>query len=206
MRSLRIFLWCLLAAALAVLAAAAAWQWWEERQPPVAQQTGRAAISGDFSLVDHTGKRVTDEDFRGQWLLAFFGFTHCPDVCPTTLNWIAQVMNELGSAADRVQPLFFTVDPERDTPKAIAGYVSVFHPRIVGLTGTLEQVREAAQSYRTHFSKVEQENAPDGYTMAHAGFVYLMTPEGKFERLFSHDDKPEDVAAQITNRIQARSG
>jgi len=206
MRSVRIVLWGVVAAAIVAFAGVTGWQWWESRQPPTAQESGRAAISGDFSLVDHTGKPVSDEEFRGRWLLTFFGFTHCPDVCPTTLNQVALIMDELRATADQVQPLFFTVDPERDTPKAMAEYVSVFHPRIIGLTGTPEQVKQAARNYRIYFAKVAQEGAPDGYTMDHSAYLYLMNPEGEFETVFSHDDKAEDIAAKIRNRIDGRAG
>lgn len=206
MRSVRIVLWGVVAATMVAFAGVTGLQWWESRQPPTAQQLGRAAISGDFSLVDHTGKQVTDENFRGQWLLAFFGFTHCPDVCPTTLNQVALIMDVLGATVDQVQPLFFTVDPERDTPKAMAEYVSVFHPRIIGLTGTPEQVKQAARNYRIYFAKIAQENAPDGYMMDHSAYLYLMNPEGEFETVFSHDDKAEDIAAKIRSRIDRRAG
>lgn len=206
MSSVRLFLWAIAATATLVFAGVAGWRWWESRTPATAQQVARDAITGDFSLIDHTGKLVTDEDFRGRWVLAFFGFTHCPDVCPTALNQVALVMNELGASAERIQPLFFTVDPERDTPKVMAEYVSIFHPRIIGLTGTLEEARQAARSYRIYFSKVEQDGAPDGYTMDHSGYLYLMNPRGQFELVFSHESKVVDIVAKLRRLIEGEAG
>src|SRR5918996_3071934 len=109
-------------------------------RPTGAATTAEVQIGGPFALVDHTGHTVTDADYRGKLMLVFFGFTHCPDVCPTTLQEIASALDVLGDEAGRVQPLFITVDPERDTPEVMAGYVDLFHPGIVGLTGTPEQV------------------------------------------------------------------
>jgi protein SCO1/2 len=115
-------------------------------------------------------------------------------------------MDELGAASDQVQPLFFTVDPERDTPAVMAEYVAAFDPRIVGLTGSPEQVRAAAQSFRIYFSKVEQESAPGGYTMDHSAYLYLMNPSGEFEAVYSHDDAAGDMAAAILGLLDGRSG
>lgn len=164
---------------------------------PNAQDSVKAAISGQFSLVDHTGKSVTDEDFRGEWLLVFFGYTYCPDVCPTTLATIAAVMDELGQQAENVRPLFVTVDPERDTPEVIADYVSAFHPRLVGLTGSVQQVGSAAKSYRVYFAKADQDGNSDDYLMDHSGFIYLINPKGEFEMNFSHRASVEKISKTI---------
>src|SRR3546814_14944569 len=115
MSSVRFFLWAIAATATLVFAGVAGWRWWESRTPATAQQVARDAITGDFSLTDHTGKRVTDEDFRGRWILAFFGFTHCPDVDPTALNHVALVMNELGARSWSIQPPSLTVAPKPNT-------------------------------------------------------------------------------------------
>jgi cytochrome oxidase Cu insertion factor (SCO1/SenC/PrrC family) len=142
-------------AGIIALLAAGGWvlEGWLAAQQP---SRGKALIESEFSLVDHTGKAVTDEDFAGKWQLVFFGFTYCPDVCPTTLNDVSVVLEELGDDAEQVQPLFISVDPERDTPKVMADYVANFDPRIVGLTGSPEQVEAAAQAFRVYYAKVEQ--------------------------------------------------
>lgn len=155
------------------------------------------AIPGNFSLVDHTGKPVTKEDYRGKWLLVFLGYTYCPDVCPTTLNEIAEVMERLGEKAAKVQPLFITIDPERDTVPRMAEYVAAFDPRIVGLTGTSEQIKEAANSFRVYYAKASQEGAPNGYLMDHSTSLYLFNPEGQFEKLFSFNDDVEKIVAGV---------
>jgi protein SCO1 len=145
----------------------------------------------------YTGKPVADEDFEGQWQLVFFGFTSCPDVCPTTLIEVSAILEELGDDAQQVRPLFISVDPERDTPEVMAAYVAHFDPRIVGLTGSPEQIKQAGRAFRAYYAKVEQENQPDGYTMDHAAFLYLMDPEGAYAAHFSPSDEPVTVAQEI---------
>ena len=128
------------AGALVVLVGAGGWllhNWLAPKQTA----RGTALINSEFSLVDHTGKPVTDEDFAGKWQILFFGFTSCPDVCPTTLNDVSLILEELGDGAEQVAPLFISVDPERDTPHVMAEYVANFDPRIVGLTGSPEQIK-----------------------------------------------------------------
>ncbi len=170
---------------------------------PEATFTGEADIRSLCSLVDHTSRAVTEADFAGRWQLVFFGFTHCPDICPTTLAYMASVLDLLGPEAERVAPLFITVDPARDTVPVMAEYVSAFHPRLVGLTGTEAQVAEAAKSFRTWYERVEDETAPDGYMMAHAGHIFLMRPDGGFDALFQERDQlPEDLAEHILTRIR----
>lgn len=173
--------------------------------PPASQATsvGEADIRSEFSLTDHTGGAVTEADYAGRWQLVFFGFTHCPDICPTTLAYMASVLDLLGPEAEEVAPLFITVDPTRDTVPVMAEYVSAFHPRLVGLTGTEAQVADAAQNFRTWYERVEEESAPDGYMMAHAGHIYLMRPGGRFEAVFQgRDQPPEALAEEILMRIE----
>jgi cytochrome oxidase Cu insertion factor (SCO1/SenC/PrrC family) len=158
---------------------------------------GKALLESEFSLVDHTGNPVTDEDFGGKWQLIFFGFTSCPDVCPTTLIEVSAVLEELGDDAEQITPLFISVDPERDTPEVMAEYVANFDPRIVGLTGSPEQIKQAAQAFRAYYAKVKQEDASDGYTMDHSAFLYLMDPEGEYATHFSPSDAPATVADKI---------
>lgn len=166
------------------------------------QAGGKALIESEFSLVDHTGKAVTDEDFAGKWQLVFFGFTYCPDICPTTLNDVSAVLEQLGDEAEQLQPLFITVDPERDTPEVMAEYVANFDPRIVGLTGSPEQIEQASKAFRAYYAKVDQEGAPDGYTMDHSAFLYLMTPEGAYATHFAPSEDPAAIADEIRAYLQ----
>ena len=171
---------------------------------PLASTIGEADIRSEFSLTDHTGRAVTQADYAGRWQLVFFGFTHCPDICPTTLAYMASVLDLLGPRADGVAPLFVTVDPVRDTVPVMAEYVSAFHPRLIGLIGTEAQVADAAASFRTWYERVEKETAPDGYMMAHAGHIYLMRPDGTFEAVFQEREQPpEDLADLISARMGA---
>jgi len=152
-------------------------------------------IGGPFTLVDHTGKTVTDGDFRGRYLLVFFGYTYCPDVCPTSLQTLTAALDLLGAQAEKVQPLFISVDPERDTPEALAWYVGNFHPRLIGLTGSSEQTAAAAKAYRVYYAKTQEEGAADDdYLMGHSAMTYLMGPDGKYRTVFSHDVTPEEMA------------
>lgn len=202
LRRLRLAAW--LALLVLVLAASgyAGWRTFGPTAAPTAKQVGQAMIKSEFDLVDHHGNRVTEEDFAGLWQLVFFGFTYCPDVCPTTLATIAEVLDTLGTDADQVAPLFITVDPERDTPEVMAEYVAAFHPRLVGLTGTPDQIEAAARSFRTYYAKAEEAGAPDGYLMAHSGYIYLMTPDGEYEAVFTENaNPPEEIAAQIERRL-----
>ena len=175
-----------------------------ERQATAERQQGEAPIHSEFTLVDHTGRHVTQADFAGRWQLVFFGFTSCPDICPTALATVSAALEELGDAAASVQPLFITVDPERDRPQVLADYVAAFDPRIVGLTGSPEQVAQAAKAFRIYFAKVEQPEMPGGYTMDHSGFLYLMDPQGRFATHFAHGEQPEKMAERIRAYLDGR--
>lgn len=203
LRSVRRIVW-LAAAALAVTFGALAW--WRAnapQDPPLVVITGEADVRSEFSLTDHTGRPVTEADFAGRWQLVFFGFTNCPDICPTTLAYIASVLDLLGDRADRVAPLFITVDPARDTVTVMAAFVAAFHPRLIGLTGTEAQVAEAARNFRVYYEEMADASAPDGYLMAHAGYIYLMTPKGRFEAVFRENGQPpEALAEEIVMRIE----
>jgi cytochrome oxidase Cu insertion factor (SCO1/SenC/PrrC family) len=169
-------------------------------QQPAALTVPGVSIGGSFSLTDHTGRAVTDQTFRGKYLLVFFGFTACPDACPTGLMTVSQVMDQLGPQAAKVQPLFITVDPERDTPEQMAQYVAQFDERLVGLTGTPEQIREAAGRYRVYYAKQKPKDG-DFYLVDHTAFFYLMDPAGKGVGIFRHSAKPEDLASAIRSHI-----
>jgi protein SCO1/2 len=160
---------------------------------PVAQQV--AAVGGPFRLIDQDGQVLTDQDLKGRPFLVFFGFTHCPDVCPTALFEISQVLRVLGPDADRVRALFITVDPERDTPAAIKDYLSSFDPHLSGLTGDPAAVAAVAKAYRVYYKKVPLDQG--GYTMDHTAIVYLMDKEGRFVSPFSLKRSTEAAAADL---------
>ena len=160
-------------------------------------------IGGSFALTDHTGTPRTDADFRGQLMLVYFGFTFCPDVCPTDLMAIGQAIDRLGAAGDAVQPLFVTVDPERDTPAHLARYVPFFHPRLIGLTGDAAKIRDAARAYRVYYAKVAV-GTPAEYTVDHSGFIYLMDREGKFLGFFPPGTPADRMATVIKAHLSAK--
>jgi cytochrome oxidase Cu insertion factor (SCO1/SenC/PrrC family) len=144
---------------------------------------GRGHVGGPFELIDQTGRTRTDGDFRGKLLIVYFGYTYCPDVCPTDLMQIGLAIDKLGVAGAQVQPLFISIDPERDTPSVLADYVSMFNPRIVGLTGTPAQVRAVADAYKAYYSKVFPEGSAT-YLIDHTGFIYLMGRSGGYLGFF----------------------
>ncbi len=161
------------------------------------------AVGGPFTLVDQDGRTRTEADFRGRSMLVYFGFTYCPDVCPTSLTTVAQALDLLGADGEKIAPLFITVDPERDTPEQLKEYVRHFHARMTGLTGTKEQIAAVAKAYRVYFAKVRQQGAPeDEYTMDHTSITYLMGPDGKFVAHFSHGTEPEAMAARIRRSLK----
>ncbi|MCR0984713.1 SCO family protein [Roseomonas populi] len=161
---------------------------------------GGVSVGGAFTLVDGDGKTVTEADLRGKLALVFFGYTFCPDVCPTELQAVAQTMDLLGPQADQVRPVFITVDPERDTPAKIKDYVSLFHPAIIGLTGTKEQVTAAARAWRVYYAKVTPPGSSD-YLMDHSAFTYLMGRDGSLKSLFRPGVSPEEMAAAIRGQL-----
>src|ERR1700730_12557407 len=157
---------------------------------------GKEPIGGPFDLVDHAGNRRTDADFRGKFLLVYFGFTYCPDVCPTDLLAIGLTLDRLGAGAEAVQPLFITVDPERDTPEHLAKYVPFFHPRLIGLTGNADQIRKVASAYRAYFAKVAISSSAE-YTVDHSSFIYLMDRNGQYLGFFPPGTSAERMAEVI---------
>ena len=154
-----------------------------------------AAIGGPFSLIDQDGRTVTDQDMKGRPFLVFFGFTHCPDICPTTLFEVSEILRALGPDADRVRALFITVDPERDSAKSLKDYLSSFDPHVLALTGDPAAVAAVAKSYRVYFKKVPL--ADGSYTMDHTAIVYLMNKEGRFVAPFSLKRTTEAAAADL---------
>lgn len=176
---------------IAVLLGAAGWiGWdtWQGRQP---------AIGGPFTLVDQNGKTFTDADLKGKPTLLYFGYTYCPDVCPTSLLLMENAVEELGpDAAKKVNLVFITIDPERDTPQLMQGYVSNFGPTIVGLTGTAEQIAVAARAYRVYYQKVASKDGSP-YLMDHSSIVYVLDRRGRFVTHFTHETKAEAIAKAV---------
>ncbi|MFN4312348.1 MAG: SCO family protein [Ferrovibrio sp.] len=159
--------------------------------------SGQVSIGGPFTLTDQDGRTVSDRDYAGKFMLVYFGFTHCPDICPTGLQTIAIAMDGLGADAARVQPILISVDPERDTPPVMKEYVQAFHDRLVGLTGTPEQIAKVAREYRVYYQKVPLKESSLGYSVDHSGFIYLMDGQGRYLTHFRHDVSPEDMAKRI---------
>jgi len=160
---------------------------------PVAQQV--AAIGGPFKLTDQNGQAVSDQDLHGRPFLVFFGFTHCPDVCPTTLFEVSEILRALGRDADRTRALFITVDPERDTPSVMKDYLSSFDPHLWGLSGDPAAIAAIAKGYRVYYKKVPLDQG--GYTMDHTAIVYLMDKDGRFVSPFSLKRTAEAAAADL---------
>lgn len=159
------------------------------------------AFRADFELTDHLGAVRSEEDFAGRWMLIFFGFANCPDVCPTTLAEVAAVMEGLGDAADKVQPIFISIDPERDTPAALAEFVPLFDAGIVGLTGTPQQIAQTSDVFPIFFERIEEASAPDGYTMGHTSHLFLFDPEAGFAESWSYGTPAEEILADLQKRV-----
>ncbi|NKB50460.1 MAG: redoxin domain-containing protein [Alphaproteobacteria bacterium] len=158
-------------------------------------------IGGPFALTDHTGKQVTEKDYLGNFTLVFFGYTFCPDVCPTELGDIALALDELGDDSVAVTPVMISIDPERDTPEVLSQYVSLFHERLIGLTGSPEAIKQVADAYRIFYKRVDD---PDYsyYLMDHTSFVYLLDPEGNVASLLRYGTSPEEMASIIRQHMR----
>lgn len=163
-----------------------------------------ARIGGAFHLVNGAGKEVTEKDFAGKYLLVYFGYTFCPDVCPTSLHVMAQALNALPpETLAKVAPVFVSVDPERDKPAATDSYARQFHPAIAGLTGSPEQIKEITAAYRVYYKKVEQAgSAADAYVMDHSSLTYLMGPDGRFLTHFNHDATGPSMAEGLKQFVK----
>ncbi len=192
-----------------VLAALLAGAWWLKRQTDGQIQSGSGAttvigqqLGGSFQMVNHLGKPVTEADFRGKFPMYFFGFTFCPDVCPTELLTLAQVLDQLPpDVAAAVVPVFVSVDPARDTPEVMGQYVSQFHPQIIGLTGTQENMADMARKWRVYYAKRGED---EYYTMDHSAFLYLMDQTGQFIDLFPNNMEADALAKRLTDLVQPR--
>lgn len=194
----------LVALGLIAVVAIVAWQQiTTTKTTATAEGAGFAAavrIGGPFALTNHQGKRVTDSDFRGRFMFVYFGYGYCPDICPTELANMAAALDALDDKAARLQSLFITVDPERDTAEFLAEYVPQFHADMVGLTGTPEEIASVAKSYRVYYRKAEQPGSTE-YLMDHSGFVYLMGPDGEFLTMFRGNTDPNAIAKTIASYI-----
>lgn len=194
LRPLQITLW------IAAILATAVFAW--SRWPAANQVSSEASMAFEpsFALADGEGNLRTSAEFRGKFLLVFFGFTNCPDVCPTTLSEVAQVMDDLGADAGKVQPLFISVDPERDRKLGLNAFTAAFHPAIIGLAGTDAETRAAAQSFKIFFEREADPAAADGYTMSHSPGLFLVGPDGAWLRQFTYGT----AAAEILSDLQSR--
>lgn len=173
-----------------------------ERLLPKTRSVGQALVGGAFALTDHTGKRVTDRDFLGKHMLIMFGFTYCPDICPSGLQVISAALEQLDpQKASRIVPVFVSVDHERDTPEQLALYIKSFHPRLVGLTGTAEEIAAAAKAYRVYYKKTNDEKSTAGFTYDHSALIYLMGPDGAYVAHFSHGASPDAIVARLTKLL-----
>jgi len=196
-------------AALAAIALAAYVAWQVTRPKPIATVfgspslaiSGQIAIGGPFALTDHKGQQVTDKHFRGKLMLVYFGYGFCPDICPTELQNIAIALDEMGHKALAVQPIFITVDPERDTVTYLAEYVKNFHSRLVGLTGPQPEIDKVVSAYRVYHARVKTGPDDDDYLVDHTGYVYLMGRDGSFLTMFRGGTVPKKIARTIAEFV-----
>tara|TARA_Y100001970_G_scaffold294370_1_gene451970 strand:+ start:71828 stop:72472 length:645 start_codon:yes stop_codon:yes gene_type:complete len=165
-----------------------------------------ANIGGPFSLIDHNGKTVTEKNFSNRHKLVFFGYSWCPDICPTELLVISKVLEILDVEKSKLATLFITIDPARDTPEQLASYLSIFHPDIIGLTGTQRQIEAAAKEYRVYYRRVnnpeaEDSSIDDDYIMDHSVYIYLISPEDEYVRHFSRGQEPVEIAEEVRKHL-----
>lgn len=177
---------------------------------PQTSSSGLIAVSeepfgGPFTLTDQDGMKVTQDDFKGEYRLIYFGFTYCPAICPTELAKITKSLNALGADGDAVQPIFITIDPERDTVEAMKNYVAMFHPRMVGLTGTPEEIKQVAKAYKIYYAKVQDESLSD-YTMDHSSFIYFMGPDERLLHIFKMQDSADYMTSIMGKWLQEGHG
>ena len=164
-----------------------------------------ADIGGDFTLLNENGETITQAAYDGQYKLIYFGFTFCPAICPTELQKITSALKKMEDShpelAAKIQPLFISIDPERDTPDVMREYVSLFHPRLDGLTGSSEQIAQVKKDYRIYAQKVQDENMSD-YTMDHSSFIYLMAPDNRLINIYKIEDSAEYIHQDILKYVE----
>lgn len=162
---------------------------------PDAPVPAKPDITADFTLIDQHGRRVSSGDFAGRYMLVYFGFTFCPDICPLGLQTMSDALDRFDGTA--IDPVFITVDPERDTPEAMRDYVAHFHPRLIGLTGSPDAIAHAARGFKVFYRKVPDPDAPDDYTVDHSSIFYLMSPDGTYLAHFDHNATAETMADKL---------
>ncbi|MER9969772.1 SCO family protein [Mesorhizobium sp. M0060] len=170
--------------------------------PLVRADTAPVTVGGPFTLTAPDGTTVTDETYRGKWLLVFFGYTSCPDICPTTLSEIAAAIEELGPDAAKLQPLFITVDPERDTPEVMGSFTAAFDPRIVGLTGSPQQIASVSEAYGAYGVARQGEAGGGDHLMDHGTHIYIMNPQGQFVEGLDSDTPSSGIAARLRELVR----
>ncbi len=176
------------------------------RHLPRTATSGTAAIGGPFTLVATNGQTVSDQTYRGKWVLIFFGYTYCPDACPTALNSISVALAKLGSDASNLQPLFVTVDPQRDTREVMAEYLKSFDSRILGLTGTEDQINNVIKEFHLYVSKEKPGTEGDNYLVSHSSYIYLMDPQGKFADVIQGAEAGDAIAAWLRRKMVRAGG
>ena len=187
------------ALALVLVLAVGAGVWLYLVRDPAEQVGG---IGGPFSLQDGAGRVVTDRDLHGHYLLVYFGYTFCPDVCPTTLTAIAGALDRLGTRADAVQPVFITVDPERDTPKVLRDYAAAFSPRILALSGSAAEIGKVAGEYRVYYARHAAPGGGADYTVDHSSIIYLMGTDGRFIAPIPAGETAKEMADDIARHME----
>jgi cytochrome oxidase Cu insertion factor (SCO1/SenC/PrrC family) len=188
-----------IAIALAIVLAGSAFFLTQSRS--TASGSGTALVGGPFTLTDQTGKRVTEKDYLGHYTLVFFGYTFCPDVCPTELQVMSAALDKMGAKADAIQPLFITIDPERDTVDVMKQYAANFYPRLVGLTGSPQEIAAAAKAYRVYYAKVPGKSGTNDYLMDHSSIVYMMDKQGMFLKHFTYTTDADALAEALEAAI-----
>ena len=191
-------LWVLAGVALLAFIAL---QWETIRQIEKREEAAEPAFRAAFQLTDHQGVVRTEKDYQGRWMLVFFGFANCPDICPTTLAEVAAVMESLGDQSSDVQPIFISIDPERDTPEALAEFMPLFGAGIVGLTGTPDQIASTAETFPIFYEKIEEASAPGGYTMSHTSHLLLFDPQAGFADSWRYGTAAEEILADLKARL-----
>ena len=171
--------------------------------PPLSQPAQTLSLDGSFNLIDEAGQPVTQDSYEGKFKLVYFGFTYCPDVCPMQLEVVSHALDIAKISPEWLITLFITLDPERDTPEDMKIYTDNFHKSIIGLTGSLEQIQQAAKAYKVYFQKVADPETTGGYTVDHSSIVFLMSPGNSYKQHFTHRDSAEDIAGKITSIIKA---
>jgi len=164
--------------------------------------TGVALVGGPFTLTDQSGKRVTEKDFLGRYTLIYFGYTYCPDVCPTQLQVLAAALEEMGPTASKITPVFISIDPARDTPEVMKAYVENFGAQFIGLTGSADEIAAVAKAYRVFYAKA---GTGQDYKMDHTSLMYLMGPDGKFIKYFDYTTDPKALAGELSQAVAASS-